>query len=33
MILRKEREKLLDIKRAMRPEKPIQGPGKGGRVP
>jgi hypothetical protein len=30
---KKREKKLLDNKRAMRPEKPIQGPGKGGRVP
>ena len=30
---KKREKKLQDTKRAMRPEKPIQGPGKGGRVP
>lgn len=30
---KKREKKLQDSKREMRPEKPIQGPGKGGRVP
>jgi hypothetical protein len=30
---KKREKKIMDNKRVMRPEKPIQGPGKGGRVP